>query len=506
MLITFGEFAPDAPAVSGPNLYNLLNLVPRKGGFDTIRGSINTDYDQPTGVTRGALTGQLQDGTKFLIRGTTDALYVATGTSWSDISRASPSYTFDADNDRWEFAQYEDKVYAANHSDHVQVWDSTTCADLSADCSDARVMAVAENFLILGDIVGRGNNAAIGTLTGGLHWSALGDPSDWPTVATAEAAEKQSDYQELEGDGGAVTNIVPTADSIIVLRERQVWRMDYVGAPNIFTFRLLDPLRGSHIVGSAISVGNKVYFPSRQGWMMCDGFNVVPIGYEKIDEWWDGKIDLNLRHLMSRAHAPRWKSILWATPTTVSYPSLLLGYNYELNQWWTLQENVDWLVRLSPYGLSLDDAPYATYDMDVDLASTNLDTLTASDEEVISFFRHADRRIRTWEDPDNSNRKIGLIYTHDLVGPSPSRRYFVRYGRPHFNETDDVEGSIQLGVNFRNQLSDNRPSFSSYTSMNAYGTCPVRRGGRYGSVWLRVYAGIERVTGLELEVSQEGRR
>ncbi len=256
-------------------------------------------------------------------------------------------------------------------------------------------------------------------------------------------------------------------------------------------------------------MGNRVYFPSRQGWLACDGYNVVPIGYEKVDGWWDGQIDLSKTELLSRAHAPQWKSIVWSTPTSADYPSQLLGYNYELNQWWTLVESIDWLVRLSPYGLSLDETPYATKSMDAaspDLGTTNLDTLTASQDELLAFFDHSTGKLRTWSDTNNANRKFGILQTLDMVGPSPSRRYFVQWGRPHFNETEDVSGSIQMNVQFRNQLSDNREDVVIYRTMNAYGTCAIRDGGRYGSIWMRAFSGVERLLGVELKITEEGRR
>ncbi|KKL78287.1 hypothetical protein LCGC14_2026320, partial [marine sediment metagenome] len=297
------------------------------------------------------------------------------------------------DTDRWEFSLYGDTIIACTDTEPPQKYEvgtDTRFSDASAHAPKAVIVETVKEFTMVGDIFGRGNNVGIGG-EGAVHWSEIGSPTSWPTVGTDAALAVESDYQLLEGDGGPITDIVAASTFTIVFRERQVWRADYVGKPEIFAFRKLDKTRGCVIPGAAISVGGLVYFPSKSGWLVTNGAQVTPIGHEKIDRWW--KAGLSIEHIsrISVAHSPSHQSIFWSVPFDSSTtPNLVIGYQYEIRRWYKINEALEWIVTVLPAGGSLDDAPYATQDMDVNsptgLGDVAIDGLGGTAVELLGGF------------------------------------------------------------------------------------------------------------------------
>lgn len=388
--IQIGEWLPDRHPVDSPGVAQMLNLLPRADGCSTIKGPRDRGFGALPTEVRGAFYGRTQGGVDFIVAGTASKLFLLTFSSFSDVSKAG-GYTL-AVTDRWEFALYGNFVFATCKTYPVQVYQigvSSLFADLSADASKAKVLAVSNEFLILGDLIGQGANAsAIGTLEGAVHWSAIGVPSSWPIVGTSAAVAVQSDYQPLQGGGGPVNAVVAAGEYVCVLRERQIWRMDYVGGAPVFQLRLMDPGHGCVIPGAAIAVGNLVYYPSRVGWYVFNGESSTPIGYEKVDRFWRAKMDFQTLSLVkvSVAHVPSLGSVIWSFPNFGS----LLAYQYEIARWYLLQPAVsmEWLLQAyMPISGSLDTPPYDTQNMDTDaISTTDLDSLVGDLTDVFGAF------------------------------------------------------------------------------------------------------------------------
>lgn len=512
MHFRFGEYMPDRAHTNGPGLRWINNFVPNADGYSTIPGPEDTPMEAAGDEIRGAYVGRSQSGVDFLVHGTDTDLYYATGTVWGEVTRdagATP-YTL-TDVQRWEFTQYGNYVFGTNYADLPQLYEIGTSVDFanaSADASKAKVCATIGEFVVLANISGQGSNAAaIGVQGAGLHWSAIGDPSDWPIVGSGDAISHQSDFQILEGPGGDITNIISVGEFALITREREIWRMDYVGAPAIFSFRKIDAQRGCHIVGSAISVGGNAYFPSRDGWLSCDGFNVKQIGYEKVDNYWHQLVNLKRDHMMSVAHIPNLKSVCWAMPTNADTPTVIFGYNYALDRWWRAMANCDWIIKLLPFGISLDDAPYATYDMDEvtppDLGAVLIDELIGTDQEILGFFDTTTKTLKTFT--NESAHMQAEAETFDFVADEEaSKRFLVRWFRPWYEGTGTIT-IFTLGRLYPNDSTAG--GLWTQKSLNAYGTVPARVSGRYVRVWVSTAGQIDRFSGMDASVSDmEGTR
>ena len=111
-----------------------------------------------------------------------------------------------------------------------------------------------------------------------VRWSAINDETDW-----TENVNTQSDYQDIP-DGGQIMGI-RGGEFGLVLLERSIHRMTYVGTPFIFQFDNISRNKGCMASGSIVQYQGITFFLSDDGFYMCDGQQVTPIGAEKVDRF-----------------------------------------------------------------------------------------------------------------------------------------------------------------------------------------------------------------------------
>lgn len=376
-----GEWLPDQQPIALPGLLEVVNVYPTLTGYQSLNGgSPLTDLTSLTNEVKGAFAGDTQKGVHFILAGDgigTDSKLqiIYSSGDWVDISPTGTEADI-ASAGKWSFSVYGNRIIATGRDTDVLSVDTTTYdpsgsnrfATVAAAASKADVCAVFKDFLILGNIVGQGANAsAVGTQRAGLHWSGIGDPTNWPTIGTQAAIDTQSDFQVLDGDGGEITAIVPAGEYCAVFRENQVWRMDYVGGGAFFSFRKMDSQRGCIIPGCAVAVGGVVYFPSAEGFMAFDGSEMVPIGEEKIDRTWRETMDFNAKPRVNAVYQAESEAIFWTVATGSGTPTLIYGYRHGLGRWFSIEgESAAWILDTSASvtGGSLDGVPFDDYNMD----------------------------------------------------------------------------------------------------------------------------------------------
>jgi len=111
-----------------------------------------------------------------------------------------------------------------------------------------------------------------------VQWSDINDSTDW----TAGAAS-QSDFQDIP-DGGDIRGMTG-GEFGLVLMEKSVVRMTYIGAPLFFQFDTLTRSLGCYEARSVVQYGAMTFFLSDDGFYVCDGQQVKPIGAERVDDW-----------------------------------------------------------------------------------------------------------------------------------------------------------------------------------------------------------------------------
>jgi hypothetical protein len=498
--IQLGSMVPDRQDTNGEGGVEVVqNLAKVADGYQSIPRWADSNRGTLDAECSGAWSGRTEDGQNLAVAGTATKLWLATTGDLTDESGAV--YTLGADA-RWEFGLFGNFLLATNYSDDVQVFDlgtsPATFGQLSADASRCKYMAVIDQFLMLGNIVGRGVNAgAIGTRESGLHWSARGDHANYPQVGTDAAATVLSDWDKFPEDGGQITGLTSGSQWGLVLRERQVRRAEFVGGLDVFDFgEIVDEKRGCIVPGAAISVGPWTYYPSQEGFIACDGSRCVPIGHEKIDRYWRSMVNMARRFRVSKAHSSELRSVFWLFPDD----DFLIAYNYELDDWYTLVgSGYEWLLSVLPLDTSMDDAPYATMDMDVNLPTglgdQNMDELSAASVAELGAFNTA-HKLGTFT---SSLKQVGYIQTLFHGGEG---RNLMRWIRPHFNGSGAVIGAVLS----KYDADDGSPRTTIVKSVNGVGVIPARIGGRWHQANFITTGEIESFRHFDAEFSPQGRR
>ena len=471
MQIPFGEWLPDQPAHGmkganvATNVYHALGSYKRFPSLVSYSGSSTTAKD-----ARGA--GSFRDNSNAVFN------FVATNTNLYQLASGvftsrKASLTGESD-DFWTFTQFGEYVIASNGVDAVQYYlmgTSTNFADLTAiqtagTCPVFRVSGVIRDFLVVGNIVGATNR---------IQWSGINDISVW--------TGKQSDYQDLPGSGGKVV-AVTSGEVGYVFRQNQIVRMDYVGGATVFRLSVISPNRGA-VYGKTVCQDNRrVFFYADDGFYEIQGDNVVGIGIEKVNRFFDADLNKAYADRIVAATDPFNTLAMWLYPSvnntanTTGICDRLIIYNYSTQKWSLAKVNASQIFSqfLGAYTVEL-----------MDIISENLDNINIALDT--DFWNGGQRYLGAID--NNYNAAIfsgtdneGTIETREME-LFPGHRSSITNVRPI------VDALSTVIINSKERLVDTATESTS-SSMVASGDNPVRQSGRYfkikvttpsGSVW-----------------------
>ena len=264
-----------------------------------------------------------------------------------DVSRTASAYTATT---LWTFTQFGQKVIGANGVDELQSWtvgSSSNFADLAAAAPTAQFVTTVRDFVVAGKT---------STYPNRVYWSDINDETDW-----TPGAASQSDTQDIP-DGGEIRGITGGEFGIVLL-ERSVVRMTYVGAPLFFQFDNVTSALGCYESRSVVRYGALTYFLSDDGFYMTDGQQVKPIGSERIDRWFFDICDPGKFDQMSAAVDPINKTVSWCF-TDIFANQQLLVYNWSTDKWSHGDTTANFISTIATSGTDLEalSALYPTLD------------------------------------------------------------------------------------------------------------------------------------------------
>lgn len=480
-MIEFGAFAPDSPSYRPNILIEARNVLPGIDGYEPMP-SLTTASSALEGPCLGA-GAYLIDGTASVFAGTASKLYRIPGAAPLDVSKGGG---YAATN--WSFASSEELVVATDFADPVQAYTlgtSTDFADLSADAPNARYAAFVGEFLMLGYT----QDSVDGTKPGRVWWSALADPTSWPTPGSTAALAVQSDFQDLKGDGGAVQAIVPglaNCDAVI-LRERVIVRVNYVGSSQaVFSFTPIDGSRGTPFPNSAVAKNGMCYFVSDDGFYETDGVSWRGLGQGTVDRWFAGKVS-SVDKFAVRGAADPINSLIWWV-----WPGHYVVYN--------------WAVGRFAYGDIDVTLPFASYALSrlVDDVSDTVDSINIpvddpswrGDRRVLAFWTTGGRLAYA-----SGPAMECLLVTGDQTpwGSIGGR----------ITEVWPIVGAqnVECRVGYRDQLGPN-VVYGPWSARSGPGFCPTNERGRFFRFATRIPAGEtwKFLQGVDAIGEQEGRR
>lgn len=374
-MIEFGEWLPDIADYNNPGATEAKNVIPTIEGyrqfnsFSRTAGSINS-------FCRGAFAAQANDRTSYNYAGSGTKLYQLVDDTWTDQSKASGTYSV-SDRDVWEFVKFGEKIIAVggiNTGTPVppQVITmgpaaSTEFADLGGSPPQARHIATVKDFVVLANLY-EGSTL----YPSRVRWSGVNDEINWTTNKA-----KQSDYQDIPGKGGWVQKVIG-GDYGLLIMERGIVRMDYIGPPLVFSFNRVLPELGTNAPNSVIQWGNLIFMLGTTGFKgIANGIERLDIGDNKINRWFFERVDLNYAYRIVGALDRINNRLGWIFPDKNAIngsPNNGLIFDIASKKWARFEDNLEWVY--DSYG--------ETYTLDgLDAVSSSIDNLGASLDDPI---------------------------------------------------------------------------------------------------------------------------
>ena len=173
-----------------------------------------------------------------------------------------------------------------------------------------------------------------------VWWSAIGDPTSWPTPLTQSALAAQSGYQDLNTvELGPVMFIAGYPLYALIFQRYGITYAPYQGGSVVFGFAPYESTHGVVAHGAVIQIGRYVFFLSDEGWMFTDGANVMPFGTlpdnsAGIDNWFWANVNQNALEAIRSGYDAAKRCIFFAIPTgTNTLPDTLLTFNILAQKW-----------------------------------------------------------------------------------------------------------------------------------------------------------------------------
>jgi len=356
--IVFGEWMPDQPGISGA-LSDAKNCVSQAVGYGPFPQSVEFSEAAAENLTSVFASKQPDGVTKLFAAGRTK-IYTVSGVGV--VTEENSGYTTAA-TERFRFTQFGDTIIATNNSEKLQSWvlgSSSAFADLAAAAPIAKYITVVRDFVVVANTYESSKQEQYR-----VRWSGINDESTWTPSAT-----NQADFQDI-ADGGQIMGI-RGGEFGLVLLERSIHRMSYIGTPLIFQFDNISRNKGCMVSGSITQYQGITFFLSDDGFYMCDGQQVQPIGSEKVDRWFLDDVSENDYGTMSAAVDPVRKLILWNYKSKDGSRKLII-YNFNTKKWTYADAGTDYISDASSASSTLEELD--SISASIDALETPLDSI-----------------------------------------------------------------------------------------------------------------------------------
>jgi hypothetical protein len=347
---------------------------------------------------------------------------------------------------------------------------STNFANLSAIATSGsvptfRVSGVIRDFLVTGNQPTNQNR---------IQWSGINDIGTW------QSGTKQADQQDLPGSGGEIMHIT-SGEYGYVFRQNQIIRMDYVGGATVFRLSVISPNRGA-VYGKTVAQDNRrVFFYADDGFFEIQGDNVVGIGAEKVNRFFDLDLNKAFSDRICAAVDPFNQLVMWLYPSaqntnnTTGICDRIIIYNYATKKWSLAEANASFIFSqfVGAYTVEL-----------MDIISQNLENINIALDT--DFWSGGQRFLGAINNSYQAAIFSGTDNQSEIetseVEIFPGHRASITGVRPI------VDAQATVTIKTRDRLA-NTATESTSASMTDSGINPVRQSGRYFRANVKVARG-----------------
>jgi hypothetical protein len=471
--IAFTEWTPDLAGVA-ENLSVAQNVVPTALGYNPF--PLAVDYSAAASENlNNVFAGKFSTTTSIFAGGATKLFKLDSADLSMDNVSKTGNYT---GVNKWNFTQFGDTIIAANNNDKLQSYTigvSSLFADLNASAPIAKYVTVVRDFVVAAHLDS-------GTNANKVQWSNINDEANWTSGGAS-----QSDFQ-IVADGGNIVGLTGGEIGLILL-DRAIVRMSYIGSPLFFQFDTISRGVGCAEGNSVVQYGSMTYFLGADGFYSCDGSTVTAIGTQKVDAWFYANVNQSKLTSMSATIDPVRKIVVWKFIDNFAQNTLLI-YNWQVQKWSSCTTDVDVVASSASAGITLEG---------LDLFG-NMDTLTTSLDDALwtgGKFLFAGARTTKIVTFTGANSTATLT-TGDIGSEATS---VVTLARP---VVDNGSGSVAIASRM---LLSAVPQLGSYTAASSENRVSLRSSGKYhrlsviptGSNW-------SNAIGIDIDVSPQGTR
>ena len=488
MQIPFGEWLPDQPEHNNPGANIANNVYFARQSYKRFPSLVSYSSNNIAADSRGAGSFRDNSNTVFNFVSTNTNIYQLAGGTFTSRKGSLTG----SNDDFWTFTQFGNYVVATNGVDAPQYFlmgTLTNFANLSTIVTSGtlpnfRVSGVIRDFLVTGNHSNASNR---------IQWSGIND------IATWQPGTKQSDLQDLPGSGGQITHIT-SGEVGYVFRQNQIIRMDYVGGATVFRLSVISPNRGA-VYGRTVCQDNRrVFFYADDGFFEINGDEVISIGAEKVNRFFDVDLNKAFSDRICAAVDPFNQLALWLYPSasntsnTTGICDKILIYNYATQKWSTAEANASTIFSqfVGAYTVELMDI----ISQNLDQINIALDTDFWSGGQLLLGAIDNNFKAAIFSGTEN----VGEIETSEIE-LFPGTRSNIIGVRPI------VDAEATVTIKTRDKLADNSTE-SSISSMNTTGINPVRQSGRYVKFNVKIPSGgaWSDAQGIDIVASRAGLR
>ncbi|MCG8693993.1 MAG: hypothetical protein MI806_22540 [Minwuiales bacterium] len=493
-VIPFAEWLPDLPSLNNPGATEAKNVIPGLNSYRPLSG-LNSQDAGLDNYARGAFSARGSTGLTFNYAGDAGKLYRLSNSAATDQSKLG-GYSLD-DGENWEFAVFGDKLIATSIATRPQVvtLGGTQFADLAGNPPQARhvcTLGKQDSFLVLANVNDVGGD---GLVPNRVQWSAAGDETGW--VSGTDLAGQQ----DLQGNGGWIRRVCG-GEFGVIWQEHSIWRMDFVGAPDVFSFAEVEEGRGTPSPGSVTRIGNTFFYLGWDGFYAFDGVKSVPIGANKVNARFYNEVDQSRFDRISSAVDPVQNIVVWAYPTGDSKgnadPDKLLLYDINNDRWSRAEVDLELIYAALSDSITLDDLD--TLFASIDDVTPSLDSRQwVGNALLLAAFDRGHKRAFF-----NGATLPATLETGE-VNANPGGTAHVSSVRPLVDGASHSAVSVQVGTR---QRQSETVSFSPNLLLNEIGEADFRRDARYHR-FRTVIAGGENWThavGVDPVIRPSGKR
>ena len=338
--IPFPFFEPDKSQFNLSATSLVTNALPFADGWRPAKG-LTVISSALGGECLGAVYVREADGDYTLIAGTRTGLYKLNTTdyTWADISGTDAPYSVPV-GDRWSFTRFGSYLIAHTLGDDIQVFNigtSLTFEKLAGSPPRAKYSLATGDFLFLLYLDGKPET---------IRWSGLNNVEQW-TIG-----EEFCDEQYLPS-GDEIMGGVPFNNGAYIFQRNAIQAMQFApGSGFTFTRSEANPKRGCIAPLSIVEIGaGNMCYLSEDGFYM--GVEGSPIGAERVDRWFFKQLDT--QYLLDvRGVADPFEKIVWWSFRDATGEARMLGFDWQLNRWCMVDNDVEELAPLATPGVTWD--------------------------------------------------------------------------------------------------------------------------------------------------------